>query len=45
MTDGRTAPELAPKGPAAVETAALWKDIQACLHASMRTTEKVRAHA
>jgi chromosome partitioning protein len=45
MTDGRTAPELTPRGPAGIETAALWKNIQACLHASMRTTEKVRAHA
>jgi chromosome partitioning protein len=44
MTDGRTALELTPKGPAATETAALWKNIQACLHASMHTTEKVKAH-
>ncbi len=36
MTDGRTAVELAPKGPAAIETAALWKNIKACLHASMQ---------
>lgn len=34
MTDGRTAIELTPKGPAAVETAALWKHIKACLHAN-----------
>jgi chromosome partitioning protein len=44
MTDGRTAIELMPKGPAALETAALWKNIQACLHASMQST-KVKAHA
>lgn len=47
MTDGRTAIELAPKGPAAVETAALWENIKACLHASMRKSkkiEKVTAH-
>jgi chromosome partitioning protein len=45
MTDGRTALELAPKGQAAIETAALWKNIQTCLHATMQTTEKVKAHA
>jgi chromosome partitioning protein len=45
MTDGRTALELTPKGPAATETAALWKNIHACLHADMQTTEKVKAHA
>lgn len=53
MTDGRTAIELAPKGPAAVETAALWRDIKACLHASMKKSNhagikasgKVKAHA
>ena len=45
MTDGRTALELAPKGPAATETAALWRNIQACLHAIMQTTNKVKAHA
>jgi chromosome partitioning protein len=44
MTDGHTAPELAGKGPAAQETAALWQNIKACLHASMPTT-KVKAHA
>lgn len=44
MTDGRTAPELAPRGPAALETAALWKNIKACLHANMRKTEEVKRH-
>jgi len=44
MTDGRTALELAPKGPAAIETAALWKNIKACLHANMQTTVKVKRH-
>ncbi|CAN7771751.1 ParA family protein [Pseudorhodoferax sp. LjRoot39] len=38
MTDGRTALELAPKGPAAIETATLWKHIKACLHANMEKT-------
>jgi chromosome partitioning protein len=45
MTDGRTAIELTPKGPASIESAALWKNIQACLHVSMHSTEKVQAHA
>lgn len=35
MTDGRTAIELSPKGPAATETAALWENIKTCLHANM----------
>ena len=41
MTDGRTAIELSAKGPAAIETAALWKNIQACLHASMKKKKGV----
>ena len=45
MTDGRTALELSPRGPAALETAALWSNIKACLHAGMQTTGKVAAHA
>jgi chromosome partitioning protein len=45
MTDGHTAPELASKGPAALEIASLWTNIKACLHASMPTREKVKAHA
>jgi chromosome partitioning protein len=44
MTDGHTAPELAGKGPAALEIAALWTNIKACLHASMKAA-KVEAHA
>ena len=44
MTDGRTALELSAKGPAALETAALWKNIKACLHANMKKTEKVKRH-
>jgi hypothetical protein len=32
MTDGHTAPELAPRGPAAAEIARLWGDIEhACM--------------
>jgi chromosome partitioning protein len=44
MTDGHTAPELASRGPAALEIAALWTNIKACLHANMPAT-KVKAHA
>lgn len=44
MTDGRTAIELTTKGPAALETAALWKNIKACLHANMQKTQKVKRH-
>jgi chromosome partitioning protein len=40
MTNGRTAIELAAKGPAALETAFLWKNIKACLHANMQKSEK-----
>jgi chromosome partitioning protein len=44
MTDGRTAPELSPKGPAAAEITALWTNIKSCLHASMPATKgKARA--
>jgi chromosome partitioning protein len=44
MTDGRTAIELATKGPAAIETAALWQNIKTCLHANMQKSQKVKAH-
>jgi chromosome partitioning protein len=44
MTDGRTAIELTSKGPAAIETAALWKNIKTCLHANMLKTEKGKRH-
>jgi len=45
MTDGHTAPELPPRGPAAVEIAKLWGDIKACLHASMLPTRGVLTYA
>ena len=35
LTDGRTAIELAPKSSAASETAALWTNIKACIHATI----------
>lgn len=45
MTDGRTAIELATKGPAAIETASLWKNVKACLHANMKQApQKVKRH-
>lgn len=44
MTDGRTAIELTAKGPAAIETAALWKNIKSCLHANMQKSERLKAH-
>jgi chromosome partitioning protein len=40
MNDGRTAIELLSKGPAAIETAKLWKNIKTCLHANMQNNEK-----
>lgn len=44
MTDGRTAPELAAKGPAAQEIASLWKNIKSCLHDNMQM-KRTKAHA
>jgi chromosome partitioning protein len=44
MTDGHTAPELARQGPSAKEIASLWKNVKACLHATMPAA-KVKAHA
>ena len=45
LTNGLTALEIAPKGPAALETAGLWKNIKACLHANMQIKEKGTTHA
>lgn len=42
MTNGLTAIELTPKGPAAVETAALWNNIKACLNASMPAVKEAK---
>lgn len=36
MTDGRTALELAPKGPATKEIADLWENVKSCLHVNMQ---------
>jgi chromosome partitioning protein len=43
MTDGRTAQELQPKGPAGQEMAALWKNIKTAL--PVTTEKKELAHA
>mgnify|MGYP001758153665 FL=1 len=32
MTGGRTAPEIAPRSPAAEEIAALWVEVKSCFH-------------
>jgi chromosome partitioning protein len=46
MTDGHTAPELARTGPEAKEITALWRNIKACLHASMpATNNRTATHA
>lgn len=41
MTGGNTAPELAAKGHAAQEIEALWLEIKACFHESMKVGKKV----
>jgi chromosome partitioning protein len=43
MTDGRTAQELRANGPAALEMAALWKNVKAAL-SSTQLDQKVTAH-
>ncbi len=42
MVDGRTAPELAPRGPAAAETAALWAFVQARLHGKPKARKRAK---
>jgi chromosome partitioning protein len=41
MTGGNTAPELAAKGPAALQIAGLWVEIKSCFHEKMKLTKKV----
>lgn len=41
MTGGNTAPELSAKGPAALEIEALWNEIKACFHESLKSGKKV----
>ncbi len=42
MAGGNTAPELTPKGPAAIETAALWKEVKECFAESSKPAKKVK---
>jgi chromosome partitioning protein len=41
MTGGNTAPEIAPRGPAAEEVAALWLELKSCFNEKLKTTRKV----
>ena len=41
MTGGNTAPEIAPRGPAAEEIAALWVELKSCFIEKMKTARKV----
>jgi chromosome partitioning protein len=41
---GQTITEAEPKGLAAKEIAALWENIKSCLHGSMQSSRKVKAH-
>ncbi len=40
MAGGNTAPELQPKGSAAIETAGLWKEVKACFAESSKPLKK-----
>lgn len=42
MAGGNTAPELNPKGPAAAEAAALWRELKACFAECSKTIKKVK---
>ncbi len=41
MTGGSTAPEVAPRGPAAAEVSALWNELKPCIHEKMKSAKKV----
>lgn len=41
MTGGSTAPEIAPRGPAAEETAALWIELKSCFNEKLKPARKV----
>lgn len=43
FTGGHAAPELAPKGPAAVEITALWRDVKSCFQESMKSGKNERS--
>ena len=42
LAGGNTAPELAPKGSAAIETAALWQGVKSCFAESSKTVKRQR---
>jgi chromosome partitioning protein len=42
LTNGQTVMELDRRGPAAIETAFLWKNIKACLNVSMQPTKDMK---
>ncbi len=41
MTGGNTAPEVAPRGPAAQELTALWTELKSCFNEKLKSTKKV----
>lgn len=41
MTGGNTAPEIAPRGPAAEEIATLWIELKSCFNEKLKTAKKV----
>ncbi len=42
MTGGKTAPELAPKSPAAEEVAGLWLDVKSCFHENSKSNRSLK---
>jgi chromosome partitioning protein len=42
LTGGNTAPELAPRGPAAAEIASLWREVKSCFNEKMKSAKKVK---
>lgn len=42
MTGGRTAPELAPRSPAAAEISGLWLDVKSCFHENIKVTRRAK---
>jgi chromosome partitioning protein len=45
MTGGRTAPELAPRSPAAQEVAGLWRDVKSCFNEKVKIAKRERSVA
>lgn len=42
LTGGNTAPELAPRGPAAAEIASLWREVKSCFNEKLKSAKKVK---